>query len=88
VDIEFDPDKDRLNLAKHGLSLGEARRFDWDNALVVEDAGERYGEQRFRALGFIGGGLHMMAFTMRGEMVRVISLRKATRSEWKRWSQE
>ncbi|HTO79111.1 MAG TPA: BrnT family toxin [Methylocystis sp.] len=88
MDIEFDSAKDRANIAKHGLSLSEARRFDWDNALVVEDASESYGEPRFRALGFVGGGLHMMAFTMRSETIRVISLRKATRGEWKRWSQE
>jgi uncharacterized DUF497 family protein len=62
--------------------------FDWDNALVIEDTSETYGEQRFRALGFIGADLHMMAFTMRGETIRVISLRKATRAEWKRWSRE
>ena len=47
MDIEFDAAKDRINSAEHGLSLSEARRFDWDNALVVEDASESYGEQRF-----------------------------------------
>jgi uncharacterized DUF497 family protein len=88
LEIEFDPEKDRVNLAKHGLSLSDARRFDWENALVIEDTTEIYGEQRFRALGFIGASLYMMAFAMRSEKIRVISLRKATRAEWKRWSRE
>jgi hypothetical protein len=61
--IEFDLDKDRFNRAKRGLSLSEANRFDWDSALVIEDRSERYGEQPFQALGFIGLSLCMAVFT-------------------------
>ncbi len=86
--IEFDPEKDRINRAKHGLSLKDAEGFDWNTAIVVEDRSEDYGDQRFQALGFIGLNLCMAAFTLRGDNVLMISLRRATRAEWRRWRPE
>ena len=45
--LEFDPDKDRANVLKHGISL--ARAADLENIIVVSDA--RFsGEQRYRLL--------------------------------------
>jgi uncharacterized DUF497 family protein len=35
VEIDFDPDKDRINREKHGLSLSEAARIDIDAAFIV-----------------------------------------------------
>jgi len=51
---------------------------------MVDDR-ERYGELREMALGFIGVRLHAMAFTRRGDTVRIISLRKANRVEMRRY---
>jgi uncharacterized protein (DUF4415 family) len=45
--VEYDLVKDRANIAKHGLSLGEADRFDWESATIDEDRTEAYGEFRF-----------------------------------------
>ena len=47
-----------------------------------------YGEDRTQALGLIDGRLHMLAFTMRGDALRVISLRKANPREVKRYDEE
>lgn len=55
--------------------------FVWDSALISEDQSETYGELRYRALGLLHQHLVMLVFTLRGESVRVISLRKATRQE-------
>jgi uncharacterized DUF497 family protein len=78
--IEFDPDKDHLNCGNHGLSLAEAEYFEWDTAFVEED--ERgYDEQRFIATGFLGEWVHVLIYCLRGNRVRPISLRKATRQE-------
>jgi hypothetical protein len=41
MDIEFDPAKDTLNQAKHGIGLAVAQGFDMDTALVVPDAREK-----------------------------------------------
>ena len=74
--IEFDPLKDAANIAKHGVSLRDAERFDWDTALEREDDRFDYGEVRFVAIGLIDGRLHVMVFTegSQDHAVRVISL--------------
>ena len=79
MEIEFDPAKDRANTAKHGMSLGEAKEFDWDTALEREDDRFDYGEVRFVTLGLIGDRLHVLVFTegSHEDAVRTISLRPA-----------
>ncbi|MDR2187254.1 MAG: BrnT family toxin [Azonexus sp.] len=81
MDYEFDPDKDRLNRIQHGIGLSEAGGFEWDTAVVREDRRYDYDEQRFEATGFIGNDLYVMPFCWRGEVVRVISLRRADNRE-------
>jgi len=49
--------------------------------MVVEDVRNDYQEVRFQAIGFIGDRLHVLVFTPRGKVTRVISLRKANRRE-------
>ncbi|MCL2829406.1 MAG: BrnT family toxin [Betaproteobacteria bacterium] len=85
--IEFDPAKDALNIAKHGVSLTEAKGFEWDSARVRMDTREDYGEERMIALGYIGARLFCMAFVERNDACRVISLRRATRSEAKSYAE-
>ncbi len=50
-------------------------------SLVWEDNRHDDQEQRYWAIGYIGDQLHYLAYTYRGERVRVISLRYATRKE-------
>jgi uncharacterized DUF497 family protein len=88
MDYEFDPAKDDGNLDKHGLSLADAEGFEWETAVVREDASKRYAEQRFEATGLIGDRLHVMVYCLRGNAVRVISLRKANSREVKRYVAE
>jgi uncharacterized protein len=85
VEVEFDPDKDAINRQKHGLSLADAARMDLEVAAVTQDERYPYGEVRFRAYGEIDGRLHSLAFTMRGNVLRAISLRKANPLEVKRY---
>jgi len=79
--IEFDPAKDRANLAQHGVSLSLAADLDWDEALVWVDERFPYGELRLIALAPGTGILYYVAFVERGDILRIISLRKATRRE-------
>lgn len=85
--IEFDPDKDATNRRKHGLSLVDAERMDMGLAAIEPDRRYAYGEDRFQAHGLIDGRLHVLVFTMRGEVFRVISLRKANSREVKRYDE-
>lgn len=83
MEIEFDPAKDETNIAKHGLSLLAAERFDWETAFEREDDRFDYGEVRFVALGMIGDRLHVLVFTegSHDDAIRAISLRLAEKHE-------
>jgi hypothetical protein len=78
---EWNETKRRSNLEKHGVDFADAGNFDWETAFIKEDKRADYGEDRFIALGKIGHRLHLVGFTMRGESVRVITLRKANARE-------
>lgn len=87
MEIEFDPVKDRINQVKHGISLAAAADIDLDTAIVIEDRRLDYGEARFLAYAPIGSRLHVLWFTLRGNLVRVIGLRRANRRERKKYGQ-
>jgi uncharacterized DUF497 family protein len=84
--LEFDPAKDEINVAKHGISLDRAAEIEI--VAVIEDQRFDYGETRFRAFGTIDGKAHCLAFTVRGETVRVISLRRARAKEIRRHARQ
>ncbi|ADE10624.1 BrnT family toxin [Sideroxydans lithotrophicus] len=81
--IEFDPAKDAANHAKHGVSLSMAVDLDWEAALVWVDERLEYGETRMIALAPKTETLYCVVFVNRGELRRVISLRRANRREVK-----
>lgn len=87
MEIEFDPEKNARNVELRGLPFDLVADFDFDSALVARDAREDYGEDRFIALGLIGERLHVLAYTMRGDRLRVISFRKANAREIERYEQ-
>ena len=81
--IEFDPAKDEVNIAKHGISL--SRAADFEILAFIEDDRLEYGETRYRAWGRIDGLFYCLAFTRRGKKVRAISLRRAHKKEIDRY---
>jgi uncharacterized protein len=83
MQIEFDPVKDASNQAKHGVSLALAAELEWDDALVWVDTRYEYGELRMIALAPEINVLYYVAFVDRGEVRRIISLRRANRREVK-----
>ena len=83
--VDFDPAKDRLNRARHGLSLAFARKLIWEEALVWVDGRYKYDETRMVGLVPEGNSLYYVAFVDRGEIRWVISLRYAERKEIKHY---
>jgi hypothetical protein len=82
LDFEWDAAKAEANEAKHGVPFEVAKRVLDDSACVVlEDARQDYGEERFVALGMINGRIYVIAFTWRGGTCRIISARKANAGE-------
>lgn len=80
--IEFDPDKARSNVKKHGVSFEEASSCLLDQMALVREDSHAEGEQRFVLLGMSNAArLLTVVYTLRGEHIRLISARKATKKE-------
>ncbi len=86
MEITFDPKKDALNIRRHGISLQEAGELEWDTAIVREDNRYPYDEVRWLGLGYIGLFLYYVVFVDQGGTLRIISLRKATNMEMKKYA--
>ncbi|MBI5193254.1 MAG: BrnT family toxin [Nitrospirae bacterium] len=78
---EWDEGKRQRTISDRGIDFADADRFEWDTANILTDDRGDYKEQRFVATGILDGRLYVIAFTMRGETVRIISLRKANKRE-------
>jgi len=80
--FEFDSAKAKSNLRKHGVSFSHAEQVFWDPmAITIEDP-DAVGEQRFLTLGTDSlGRVLVVVHTQRGDRVRLISARKASRGE-------
>ena len=85
--IEFDLQKDEVNIDKHGVSLALATEFDWEDSLVWIDERREYGEIRMIALVPSTSTLYYVAFVDRDDIRRIISLRRANRREVKHYVQ-
>ena len=86
--ITFDPNKDRANVLKHGVSLVEASRLDWRQAMTWPDLRHDFGELRMRALGQVGKRIYFVAYVVRDDALRIISMRKANPREVKRYAKK
>ena len=82
---EWDEAKRRGNWEKHGVDFESIVQFNWGTAMV--ERSDRYGEERYGGLGYIGNRLHYVVFTERGDVVRIISLRSANAGERRKYDQ-
>ena len=85
IRFEWDPAKARDNLRKHGVSFDEAKTvFADDRAILLDDPDHSAQEDRFALLG-LSAPLRVLVVAhcdREGDgVIRVISARKATRSE-------
>jgi len=83
--FEWDAEKNRANIKKHGISFDEAMTvFDDTLALYQEDADHSLQEDRFMILGF-SSALRLLVvchcYRKRDEVIRIFSARKATKTE-------
>lgn len=81
--FEWDPKKAARNLAKHGVSFEDAATVFADPLARIEsDPRHSVHEERFVLLGFSREQRFLaVMFAERGESIRVISARRATRRE-------
>jgi uncharacterized protein len=82
--FEYDPQKAQTNWQKHGVSFAEAELVFFDPIAIHDIDPDSIDEERFITVGMGNSGLLLVVvYTMRGEMVRLISARRATRQEVK-----
>ena len=89
MEFEWDENKDALNLQNHHMGLSEGISvFDDTNRLDFEDDRFDYGEERYITIGMNATARVLtVVYTERGEdTIRLISVRKATKAEERRYA--
>jgi hypothetical protein len=83
--FDWDPRKAAANLRKHSVSFEEASTvFADDYSLTGTDPDHSVGEERFITFGMSQSGrLLVVSHTEQGDTIRILSARRATRSERK-----
>lgn len=85
IKFEWDENKNRSNKVKHKISFEEAKTVFYDeNALLIDDPHHSENEEKFIILGTsVKANLLVVCHCMRrqGEVIRIISARKATKTE-------
>jgi hypothetical protein len=80
--VEWDPDKAQANRVKHEVSFPDAEAALFDPHGVTREDDSAEGEQRFVTLGSDAlSRVLVVVYTYRGDTLRIISARKATRNE-------
>ena len=90
MQIEFDPAKDVLNNKNHGLSLAVVAELEWDLLIShADDTRHDYYKQRMVGFAPIGNNVYCVVFVERlDNVMRVISLRKATKQEVREYANQ
>jgi uncharacterized DUF497 family protein len=83
--FDWEPGKDRENRHKHGFSLPAGRAIFQDPNRLLEFDERDYGEERWVAIGMLGPVIAYVVYTDRGDVRRLISVRKATIDEQARY---
>ena len=74
--FEFDPKKSSANKQKHGVNFIEAQRL-WDDENLLVYPARTVDEKRFIAVGLIDKKHWSAIYTIRGENIRIISVRRS-----------
>ena len=81
--FEWDENKRKLNIQKHGIDFEDAKRVFEGISLTFQDNRFDYGQQRFITMGLLYEIVIVIAHTEIDEIIRIISIRKATKNEQK-----
>jgi uncharacterized protein len=85
MDFEWDTAKELANRTKHGVDFRTAAKVFLDPYVIEFDDLDATGELRFNAIGLVDGRMLFVTYTMRGEVVRIISARGAEPHEKKKY---
>ena len=79
-DFEYDDDKSRANLEKHGIDFLDAQAL-WKDPDLLEIRAKSDDEPRYLVIGLIGPKHWSAVVTYRSGIIRLISVRRSRRKE-------
>ncbi len=78
--FEYDQNKSRKNMDKHGIDFEEARAL-WNDKAMIEVTVNTIDEPRFLAIGKINNKHWTAVATIRSGNIRIISVRRSRKNE-------
>lgn len=88
MEFAWDEAKRRANLRDHGIDFVCIEEvFEGETVTILDDRFD-YGEQRYVTFGVLEGRVVAVVHTETDELIRIISVRKATRNEEKSYYRE
>ncbi|MDZ3993308.1 BrnT family toxin [Pseudomonas sp. Teo4] len=86
--FEWDEAKNQINIRKHGIDFADVPDIFNHPMLIRQDDSGGYGEARWVSIGWLKALIGVVVYTeRRGDVIRIISARKATRWEAKQYDQ-
>jgi uncharacterized protein len=81
MQYEWDEAKRQTNIQKHGIDFIGIDQVFAGQTVTILDARFDYDETRFITVGLLRGEAVVIAHTETDELIRIISVRKATKNE-------
>lgn len=81
--FEWDDTKRKSKIKKHGIDFIDPPIIFAGYTLTIEDDRYDYGEEGFVTFGVLGGRVVSVVHTETEDLIRIISIRKATKNEEK-----
>lgn len=78
--FEFDDEKSKANLHKHGIDFYDAQAL-WEDQDLLEVRTKSSDEPRYLMIGIIGIKHWSAVITYRGQKIRIISVRRSRKKE-------
>ena len=87
--FEWDEAKNKANTQKHGIDFNDVPELFSHPMLMLLDNRNDYKEDRWIAIGMLLGFIGVVIYTEReGDVIRIISARKATKREVKNYAEK
>lgn len=88
MQFEWDESKNQINIRKHGIDFRDVKEMFNHPMLTLLDTCEDYGEDRWIGIGLLRHHVAVVVYVERHyDVIRIISARKATQHEVKRYEQ-
>ena len=85
MQFEYDENKSKINKEKHGIDFVEAQKlWQHENALIVP-ANIVDDEVQYALISILRDKCYVAIFTLRGEIYRIISVRRCRKNEEKNY---